>query len=409
MRHPIRRYGGFLPVFLAVAALYFARDIFVPLALAVLLAFLLEPPARRLERWHLGRVASAVAAVSIAVLIAGAMTLVMTHQLGELGSRLPQYETNVHEKLRELRDGDNNLAGRTIKSFEGFRNDLVSTNLVPTNSAVAGDSRPAIPGTPPEPKPIPVEVKNDGASSLQVIEKLISPSLNFLVKLFLVVVFCLFILIERDDLRTRLIRIMGSDNVTVTKQMLEEANYRLSRYLLMQLMVNIGYGTVIGLGLWLVGVPNPLLWGMMTGLLRYVPYAGPWIAASMPFAVGLAVGPGWGRALMVLGLFASVELFTANLAEPWLYGRSTGITSLAVLLAAVFWTWLWGAPGLLLSMPLTVCLVSIGRYFPRLELLDQLFSEAEKPPKPRSKPGIIERIFRKGAWKTSFMARWKWH
>lgn len=408
MRH-IRRYGGFLPVFLAVAALYFARDIFVPLALAVLLAFLLEPLARRLERWHLGRVFSGIAAVSLAIVLASAMALVMTHQLGELGSRLPQYETNVHEKLRELRKGDNNIARRTIKSFEGFRNDLVSTNLATTNSAVADGAPAANPGTPPEPKPIPVEVKNDGASSLQVIEKLISPSLNFLVKLFLVVVFCLFILIERDDLRTRLIRIMGSDKVTVTKQMLEEANYRLSRYLLMQLMVNISYGTVIGLGLWLVGIPNPVLWGMMTGLLRYVPYAGPWIAASMPFAVGLAVGPGWDRALMVLGLFAIVELFTANLAEPLLYGHSTGITSLAVLLSAVFWTWLWGAAGLLLSMPLTVCLVSIGRYFPQLELLDQLFSEAERPPKPRSKNGIIARIFRKDALKPGFIARWKSH
>jgi predicted PurR-regulated permease PerM len=410
MDHRIRRYGGFLPVFLAVAALYFARDIFVPLALAILLAFLLEPLARRLEQCHLGRVVSALAAVSLAVLIAGTMTVVMARQLGELGSQLPQYKANVHEKLRKLRDGDNNIAGRAIKSFDEFRNDLVPTNyLVATNSAVAVSSLPANPGTGPEPRPIPVEVRNDGASALQIVGKLISPSLKFLVKLFLVVIFCLFILIERDDLRTRLIRIVGSHNVTLTKQLLEEANHRLSRYLVMQLLVNIGYGTAIGLGLRLTGIPNPLLWGMMAGLLRYVPYAGPWIAASMPFAVGLAVGQGWGLPLMVFGVFAFVELFTANLAEPWLYGHSTGITSLAVLLAAAFWTWLWGPAGLLLSMPLTVCLVSIGRYFPQLELLDELFSEAQRPPKPRFKGGILERILGKSAWKTSFIARWKWH
>jgi predicted PurR-regulated permease PerM len=226
------------------------------------------------------------------------------------------------------------------------------------------------------------------------------------VELFLVVVFCLFILIERDDLRTRLIRIVGSGNVTLTKQLLEEANHRLSRYLVMQLMVNICYGTAVGLGLRFIGIPNPLLWGMMAGLLRYVPYAGPWIAASMPFAVGLAVAQGWGRPLGVLGIFACVELLTANFVEPWLYGHSTGITSLAVLLAAVFWTWLWGAAGLLLSMPLTVCLVSIGRYFPQLELLDQLFSEAQKPPKPRSRGSVLDRIL---ALKNRFKARWNSH
>lgn len=249
-------------------------------------------------------------------------------------------------------------------------------------------------------------MKNGGTSALEVVGKLITPSLKFLVELFLVVVFCLFMLVQRDDLRRRLIRIVGSQNVADTEQLLEEAGCRLSRYLLMQLTVNICYGTTVGLGLWLLGIPNPLLWGMMAGMLRYVPYAGPGIAASMPFAVGLAVGQGWGKPLGVLGIFAFVELLTANFVEPWLYGHSTGITSLAVLLAAVFWTWLWGAAGLLLSMPLTVCLVSIGRYFPQLELLAELFSEAEKPPRPHPRGRLIDRVL---AFKSRFVARWKSH
>jgi predicted PurR-regulated permease PerM len=185
-------------------------------------------------------------------------------------------------------------------------------------------------------------------------------------------------LIGRDDLRARLIRIVGSRNVKLTNQVLKDTGQRVSRYLLMQLIVNVIYGIPIGLGLWGIGIPNPLLWGMLASLFRYIPYAGPWIAASLPFAIGFAVGSDWSKPILVLVLFGVVEILTANLLEPLLYGNSTGITPLAVLLAAVFWTWLWGPVGLLLSMPLTVCLVSIARYVPQLELVDQLFAEEEK-------------------------------
>jgi len=152
---------------------------------------------------------------------------------------------------------------------------------------------------------------------------------------------------------------------------------RVSRYLLMQLIVNVTYGIPIGFGLWLIGIPNPLFWGMMASLFRYIPYAGPWLAASMPIAVAIAIGSSWSQPVLVLALFAVIEILTANLVEPRLYGNSTGITPLAVLLAAVFWTWVWGPIGLLLSMPLTVCLVSIARYAPQLEILDQLFGETK--------------------------------
>jgi len=382
-QHPIQKNSGLLSVCLLVASLYFAHDVFVPLALAVLLAFLLEPLARRLELCHLGRAVSALTAVLAAIVVAGVLTLAVSHQLGELGAKLPEYKKNIRARLQ----GDGGPITRALKSIQDFRQELVSTNSTSLAASLQGN-----PESKPEVKPVPVEVRNGDNSPLQILLKLISPSLNVLVKLFLVIVFCIFILVERDDLRARLIRIVGSRNVKLTKKLLEDTGHRLSRYLLMQLVVNVSYGIVIAFGLWFVGIPNPLLWGMIAALFRYIPYAGPWIAASLPFAVGLAVGSGWAKPMMVLGLFAVVEILTANLVEPWLYGHSTGITSLAVLLAAVFWTWLWGPVGLLLSMPLTVCLVSIGRYFPQLELLDQLFGESGdslKQQPARAREGVL--------------------
>ena len=224
---------------------------------------------------------------------------------------------------------------------------------------------------------MPVEVRDPDSSALKFIQKIIGPSVNFAVTLFLVTVFCIFILVGRDDLRHRLITIVGSRNTKITNQLLNDTSGRLGRYLLMQLIVNVTYGVPISLGLWAIGVPNPLLWGMLSSIFRYIPYAGPWIAASLPLAISFAISTEWSKPLLVLALYGVVEILTANLFEPVLYGNSTGITPLAVLLSAVFWTWVWGPIGLLLSMPLTVCLVSIARYVPQLELLDQLFGETK--------------------------------
>jgi predicted PurR-regulated permease PerM len=210
---------------------------------------------------------------------------------------------------------------------------------------------------------------------LQLVRNVIGPSLNLMVMMVLVTAFSIFILVGRDDLRARLIRIVGSRNTRITNQMLNDTGQRVGRYLLMQLLVNVCYGIPVGLGLWAIGIPNPLLWGMIAGVFRYIPYAGPWIAAFTPFVVGFAIDSEWSKPVLVLALFGAVEIVTANFVEPWLYGNSTGITPIAVLLAAVFWAWLWGPIGLLLSMPLTVCLVSIARYVPQLEFLDQLFGK----------------------------------
>jgi predicted PurR-regulated permease PerM len=364
--------GGWITLFIVVAALYLARVILIPITLAILFAFLLQPLARRFERLRLGRVGSVLAAVIIAMFLGAALTELVAWQLGDLGKKLPEYEANIHKKLQEIKSREGIFFGHAAKSIQDFRKDLILTN-----SASLTNSTDAKSGKQIETKPVPVEVHDPETSPVQVIRNLLGPLVNLLTTLFLVAALCIFILVARDDLRTRVIRIVGSRNVKVTNEVIEDVGRRLSHYLLMQLFINACYGVSIGLGLWFIGIPNPLLWGMISGLFRYIPYAGPWIAASMPLAIGFAINSDWGKPFMVLGLFAAMEILTANFIEPWLYGNSTGITALAILLAAVFWTWVWGPVGLLLSIPLTVCLVSIARYVPQLELLEQLFGETE--------------------------------
>lgn len=362
--------GGWITLFIVVAALYLAREILVPIALAILLAFLLQPLAERFERLHLGRVGSVLAAVIVAMILVGALTELVAWQLGDIGKKLPEYEANIHKKLQKIKSQEGIIFGHTVKSIQDFRKDLI-----PTNSASMTNSADGKTAKQTEVKPVPVEVHDPGTSPVQVIRNLLGPLVNVVTTIFLVTVLCIFILVARDDLRNRIIRIVGSRNTKVTNEVIEDVGRRLSRYLLMQLLTNTGYGVAIGLGLWLIGIPNPLLWGMISALFRYIPYAGPWVAASMPLAIGFAVNAGWSKPFMVLGLFAGMEILTANFIEPWLYGNSTGITALAVLLAAMFWAWVWGPVGLLLSIPLTVCFVSISRYVPQLEFLEQLFGE----------------------------------
>lgn len=367
--------NGVFSACLIIVVLFFGREIFVPLALALLLAFLLEPLASFLERCHLGRTGSVLLAIFIVAVVLSGVTMLVSKQLGQLGGHLPEYKDNFHARLQGLREGNFGVAARALKSWQDFRMEISATKNqggAGTNAAPSAQSRP-----------IPVEVRNEDQTALKIVEAFISPSLSFLLKFVLVAVFCIFMLVGREDLRRRITRVLGPAKLTA--EFLEETSARLSRYLLMQLTVNAGYGLLIGIALWLVGLPNPILWGISAALFRFVPYAGPWIGAALPFGLALAVDSGWGKPLMVLAVFAAFEIVVANFIEPWLYGQSTGITPFAVLLAAVFWTWLWGPVGLLLSMPLTVAVISFARHFPELEMVDQLFGESGR--KPHSKPG----------------------
>ena len=206
---------------------------------------------------------------------------------------------------------------------------------------------------------------------------ILSPLLGPLGTAGLVILLVIFMLLKREDLRSRLIRLLGQGRISATTRAMEDADQRVSRYLLMQLLVNVTFGIAVAVGLFFIGMPNAILWGAFATVLRFIPYIGPWIAAAFPIVLSLAVSPSWMMPLLTLGLFVVLELISNNVVEPWLYGSSTGISSFALIVAAVFWTWLWGPIGLLLATPLTVCLVVMGRHAPRLAFLSVMLSDEE--------------------------------
>ena len=221
--------------------------------------------------------------------------------------------------------------------------------------------------------PLPVEVVEPEPQPLQVLRTIIGPLIEPLATGGIIVVVVIFMLIKREDLRDRFIRLVGASDLHRTTEALQDAGKRVGQYLLMQLIVNATYAMPIGIGLWVIGVPNALLWGLLALVLRFVPYIGPIIAAIFPIVLALAVDPGWTMLIWTVALFVAVELISNNVVEPWLYGSRTGLSPVAIIVAAIFWTWLWGPLGLLLSTPLTVCLVVLGRHVPQFQFLDVLF------------------------------------
>lgn len=367
-----RKNQTLLIVLIVVAVLYFARTIFIPLALAILVTFMLAPLVIRLRHWGLGRIPSAAMVVLIAFGIVAVIGTVMASQLADLAHKLPEYQHNVHQKVERIRTSGGGFVKRISGTVQKFSDELTPAPLP------AGTNQPA------EERPVPVEIRKAPFSPVESVQKLLSSVFSVLVTAGIVVVFVIFMLIERDELRDRLIRLAGSRQVNVTTDVLDDAAQRVSRYLLAQFIVNAAYGAITGTLLYFIHVPNPLLWAMLAALFRYVPYVGVWVAALMPAAVALAVRPGWVEVPMVFGIYAGVDLLMYNLVEPVLYGSSTGLSPLAVLVAAVFWTWLWGPAGLLLATPLTVCVVAIGRHVPRLGFLEVLLSdEPVLPPETR--------------------------
>lgn len=377
---PPRAYGrsvsqipsGFLTVLtigLVVAFLYFARDVVIPITLAILLSFLLAPAVRWLRRWHLGRVPAVTLTVLIAFLALLGFAAIIVQEVSSLAQQLPEYRSNLETKIRSLPElvPGGGVFGRLTSMVQELGRELKQTQ---TQNSMPTSDRPAIGGSPPEPtKPVPVEIQRPQFEPLQIVQGIVGPLLPPLALAGLVIVFVIMILLEREDLRDRLLRLAGRDLHRTTVAM-DDAARRISRYLSRQLVVNACCGVPIGFGLAIIGIPNAVLWGIFAALLRFLPYLGIVIAAVFPIALALAVDPGWILLVWVILLFAGTEFVVANLLEPWVYAASTGLSSVALIAAATFWTWLWGPIGLLLSTPLTVCLAVLGRHVPQLEFLE---------------------------------------
>lgn len=353
-----------------IAALYFGRDIFVPLALATLLSFALAPIISRLRRMHVPRTPAVIFVVIMAfIAILGFGTLV-AGQVSQLGSNLPKYQDNIQTKIRDLRA--NATGGGLIQHASDMLHKLSQEMDEPEGVPAGSTAVTPAADEPAAPRPIPVQIQQPDPAPFEMLQTIVGPLISPLATGGVVIVFVIFILLQREDLRDRFIRLAGGGDLHRTTQALSDAGKRVARYLLMQLVVNTTYGIPIGVGLWFIGVPNPLLWGMLAIVLRFIPYIGPFIAALFPLALAVAVDPGWSMLLWTGVLFLVIELISNNVIEPWLYGASTGLSSVAIIVAAIFWTWLWGPIGLLLSTPLTVCLVVLGEHVPQFSFLHVL-------------------------------------
>jgi predicted PurR-regulated permease PerM len=357
---------------LVVAFLYFARDVIVPITLAVLLSFLLAPAVRGLRRLGVGRVSAVTFTVLVSFLAILGFATVVVQEASSLAEQIPGYRYNIETKVRSLQEVI--LADGTFRRIASMFRDLGKELQQAERQISAPADHSSAPGSSSvEPtRPIPVEIRQPDFEPLQIVQSLIGPLLQPLAMAGLVGVFVIMILLEREDLRDRLLRLAGRRDLHRTTVAMDDAARRVSRYLLRQLVVNSCCGLPIGFGLAVIGIPNAALWGIFAALLRFIPYLGIVIAACFPLALAVAVDPGWMLLVWVILLFVAIELVVAYLLEPWVYSASTGLSSVALIAAATFWTWLWGPIGLLLSTPLTVCLVVLGRHVPQLEFLDVL-------------------------------------
>ena len=362
---------------IVIMVLYFGREIIIPIALAILLSFVLAPLVGLLQRLRIPRGLAVVSVVTIAFALIFAMGSLLASQLTQLAGDLPRYQSTISEKIQSFRE---TTAGRgTLERASGMLKDLSKELDKPAATAPEGSLSPRAAAPL---KPVPVEVRQPDPGALESLQSLISPLLHPLATTGIIVIFVIFILLQREDLRNRLIRLAGSHDLQRTTAALDDAASRLSRLFLIQLLLNGSFGVVIGLGLWLIGVPSAILWGILAAVLRFVPYIGAAIAAAFPLALSLAVDPTWTMLLWTVALFVVVEPVVGHVIEPMVYGHSTGLSPVAVVASATFWTALWGPIGLVLATPLTVCLVVLGRHVERLEFLDVMFGDrpALSPP-----------------------------
>lgn len=355
-----------------LAALYVGQDVFLPVVLAILLAFVLAPFVDVMRRWHLGRVSSVIIAVLVALSIIVSIGALIGFQVAGLASDLPRYQTTIESKVGSLREGTIGRLSQSVRDF-GRRFDRAVAEQPKENEQPSTSTTETPPAA--EPGPLPVEVHQPDPTPAQMARDVLLPVLEPIATMGIVFVVLIFILMQREDLRDRMIRLFGASDLHRTTAAMDDAARRLSRYFLTQLALNASFGVVAGIGLWAIGVPSPALWGVFAALMRFVPYIGSFVAAAPPLLLAAAVDPGWSMALMTLALFLIGEPLMGHVVEPVVYGQSTGLSPFSVVISAIFWTWLWGPIGLLIATPLTLCLVVLGRHVERLEFLDVLLGD----------------------------------
>jgi predicted PurR-regulated permease PerM len=360
---------------LAIVALYFGKPILMPMALATLLSFLLSPLVNALCRTGLRQSIAVTIVVVFMFSVLGAMIWGFGRQMSSLVYQLPDYQENIREKIADFRSaGSGSGLERVRQAWREIKGDLrrpASTPAHRTPGAI-----PAVTNTPPvEIEPVPVVVRGQSPANTWSIPTALGPLVQVLATAGLVIVLVIFMLLRKRELRNRFIVLCGYSRMPTATRALDEAAERISRYLLMQTIINGTYGGAVGIGLYFLGLPYALMWGFLATLLRFIPYVGPWLGALMPILLSLAVFPGWLHPFLVLGLILIFELISNMLMEPLLYGQTVGVSEVALITAVAFWTWIWGPIGLALATPLTVCLVVLGKYVPGLAFLPLLMGD----------------------------------
>lgn len=357
------RTGGIVATGTILALLYFGRDVLVPITLALILSLLIAPLVRTLRRLKLGQTFSVLLAVLALALVFGGVAAVIGVQVVRMAASLPQYEETIQDKIATVND----FTTSQMTAFSGQTGRIIAQRPTLQRAAktnVAG-------------APIPVEIHDPPTNPLQVVQRVLGSLWVPLETAGIVLVVLVFVLLEHETLRDRFIRIAGGTDIRRTTQALNDAGERLSRFFVSQFAVNLGVGGAVAVGLAILGLPHALLWSALATVLRFVPYVGVWIAALFATLLAAAVDPGWSLAIETLGWFMIVELTAGQLIEPQLYGHTTGLSPLSVVIAAIFWSWLWGPIGLIVSTPFTLCLVVAGRHIKALSLLDILLGDTQ--------------------------------
>ena len=359
---------------IVVATLYIAQEVLIPITLAVLLSFVLSPLVDVLRRIGLWRAAAVAVSVFVALGAIGLIGTLLGSQAATLAADVPHYVEAVQSKVERIQGFATTRVTSITRLLSGGQPataPVAAPAVRPQGGKTDAAALPA--GT--QHQPLVVELATPKSSVLAVARAVIEPFLGPLETTLIVLIVAIFILMQREDLRDRFIRLFGSTDLHRTTMAMDDAGQRLSRYFVSQLGVNTCFGVVIGVGLWLIGVPSAALWGVLAGLLRFVPYVGPLLAAVAPLTLAAAVDPGWWTTICTALLFVIIEPLTGYVVEPFLYGHSTGLSPMSVIVAAVFWTWIWGPIGLILSTPLTLCLVVMGRHVKSLEFFDVLLGD----------------------------------